>query len=73
MKSGGGRREPDDVLNHGKVGIPIKRALASEQLVQHHARCKQIGARVDGAALQLLRRHVFKRADNRALRARGIA
>ena len=60
-------------MNHCKVGVAVKRALAGQQLVEHHASSKQVGPRVNRAAFQLLRRHVFEGADNRALRARGVA
>ena len=62
-----------DLLDDGKVAVAVERPLAGEQLVQHDAGRKQVGARVDLLALDLLGRHVFERADHRALGARGVA
>ena len=42
-------------------------ALAGRHLVQHAAQCPQVGARVGLFPLQLFRRHVLERADDRAL------
>ena len=66
-------RVVDDFLNHGEVGVAIKRARARQQLVQHHTGGKQVGPGVNGFAFQLLGRHVFERSDNRALSTGSVA
>ena len=51
-----------------------ERAFAGRQLVQQHAEREQVGAVIDGRALQLLRRHVRHRPDDGAFgRQRGGA
>ena len=62
-----------DFLDHGEVGVAIKRALAGQQLVQNDARSEQISPRINGSAFQLLGRHVFERANYRALGASHVA
>ena len=70
--AGRSRLVRDDLLNHHEVRLALKRALACQQLVQHDASRKQISARVDRAALNLLWRHVFQGADHRALGTGGL-
>ena len=63
----------DDLLDQGKVRLGIKGPLARQQLVQHDACSEQISACIDRMALNLLGRHVFERANHRALGAGGLA
>ena len=67
-----GRREQHDLLDSGEISVAVKRPLAGKQLVQQNSGGKNVGACIDGAALNLLRRHVLERSDHRPLRARGV-
>ena len=46
--------------------LALERPLAGDPLVQDHAERPDVGGAVDGAAVDLLRRHVADRADRRA-------
>ena len=45
-------------------GLALERAAAREHLVEHRAEREDVGARVDGLAARLLRRHVGGRAEH---------
>jgi len=46
--------------------LPLEGAPSAEHLVQHSAEREDVGARVGGLSLHLLRRHVTDRAEHRA-------
>ena len=51
--------------HHARRGLALERAVAREQLVEHAAEREDVGARIDLARLDLLGRHVVRRADDR--------
>ena len=53
--------------------FPLERLLPGDHLVEHRAEREDVGARVGLLALDLLRRHVLKRAEDRALAVSGAA
>ena len=53
---------------HAGSGLALERALAGGHLVEHGAQSEDVAARVGFLAFHLLRRHVLKRSNDRALR-----
>ena len=57
-----------DLMHHGRLHLRIEERPAGDEVVQDGAERVDVGAAVDGAAVELLGRHVGERADAMDLR-----
>src|SRR6185312_4080051 len=60
------RQNVELLVEDAEGGVGFEGTAAGEKLVQHDAHGVDVGARVHGAATDLLRRHVVKGADRGA-------
>ena len=61
-----------DGFEQQRSRVPAERQRACRHLVQHRAKRKQIGARIERLAARLLRRHISHRADRRSRRGQLV-
>ena len=60
-----------DLVHHRRLHLRVEQRPAGDQVVEHGAERVDVGAAVDGAAVELLGRHVGERADAVDLRHVG--
>ena len=69
----GGRVRSRIARDQARLALALERLLARQHLVEHRAEREDVRARVGLAAFELLRRHVLKRPEDRALRREARA